>query len=42
MITEEVVQGPGAVAFRDKDPRALHRGQEIWLKGLKQVSESQS
>jgi len=42
MITEEVVQGPGAVTFRDKDPSALHRGHEAWLKGLKQVSESQS
>jgi hypothetical protein len=40
MITEEVVQGPGAVTFRDKDSSALHRGHEIWLKGLKQVSES--
>jgi uncharacterized protein YndB with AHSA1/START domain len=42
MTTEEVVQGPGAVAFRDKDPSALHRGHEAWLKGLKQVSENQS
>jgi hypothetical protein len=42
MITEEVVQGPGAVAFRDKDPSALHRGHEVWLNGLKQASESQS
>ena len=42
MITEEVVQGPGAVAFRDKDPSALHRGHEIWLKGLKQVSENKT
>jgi hypothetical protein len=42
MITEEVVQGPGAVTFRDKDPSALHRGHEAWLKGLKQVSENQS
>jgi len=42
MITEEVVQGPGAVTFRDKDPSALHRGHEAWLKGLKQISESQS
>jgi len=42
MITEEVVQGPGAITFRDKDPGALHRGHENWLKGLKQVSENQS
>jgi len=41
MITEEVVQGPGAVTFRDKDPSALHKGHEIWLNGLKQVSENQ-
>lgn len=40
MITEEVVQGPGAIAFRDKDPSAMHRGHEAWLNGLKQVSEN--
>ena len=40
MITEEAVQGPGAIAFRDKDPSAMHRGHEAWLNGLKQVSES--
>ncbi|MBV8585744.1 MAG: SRPBCC domain-containing protein [Verrucomicrobia bacterium] len=40
MITEEVVQGPGAVAFREKDPSALHRGHEIWLKNLKQLAET--
>jgi hypothetical protein len=39
MITEEVVQGPGAIAFLDKDPSAMHRGHEAWLNGLKQVSE---
>ena len=39
MITEEVVYGPGAIAFRDKDPSAMHRGHEAWLNGLKQVSE---
>jgi hypothetical protein len=39
MITEEVVQGPGAIAFRDRDPSAMHRGHEAWLNGLKQVSE---
>jgi hypothetical protein len=42
MITEEVVQGPGAVIFRDEDPSAPHRGHEAWLKGLKQVSENPS
>ena len=42
MITEEVVQGPGAVTFRDRDSSPFHRGREIWLKGLKQVSESQT
>jgi len=35
-------QGPGAASFRDKDPSALHRGHEAWLKGLKQVSENPS
>ena len=42
MITEEVVQGPGAIAFRDKDPSAMHRGHEAWLNGLKQVSENRT
>jgi hypothetical protein len=42
MITEEVVQGPGAVAFRDKDPSAMHRGHQVWLNGLKQVSENRA
>jgi hypothetical protein len=40
MITEEVVQGPGAVAFREKDPSALHRGHEVWLKNLTQLAEN--
>jgi hypothetical protein len=42
MITEEVVQGPGAIAFRDKDPSAMHRGHAAWLNGLKQVSENRA
>jgi hypothetical protein len=40
MITEEVVQGPGAVTFREKDPSALHRSHEVWLKNLKQLAET--
>jgi uncharacterized protein YndB with AHSA1/START domain len=40
MITEEVVQGPGAIAFRERDPSGLHRSHEIWLNKLKQLSEN--
>jgi uncharacterized protein YndB with AHSA1/START domain len=40
VITEEVHEGPGATAFRDKDPSAIHRGHQVWLNGLKQVSEN--
>jgi hypothetical protein len=38
-VTEEVVRGPGAVEFREKDPDAMHRGHDLWLSALKQVSE---
>jgi hypothetical protein len=39
VITEEVAKGPGAVAFRKSDPNAMHRGHDLWLNGLKLVSE---
>ena len=39
VVTEEVVRGPGAVEFRKKDPNAMHRGHDLWLSALKQVSE---
>ena len=39
VVTEEVVRGPGAVEFRKKDPNAMHRGHDLWLSVLKQVSE---
>jgi hypothetical protein len=39
VIPEEVVRGPGAVAFRKKDPDAMHRGHDLWLLVLKQASE---
>ena len=31
--------GQGAVEFRKKDPNAMHRGHDLWLSVLKQVSE---
>jgi hypothetical protein len=40
MITEEVVQGSGAITFREKDPSGLHRSHEVWLNNLKQLSEN--
>ena len=39
VVTEEVVRGPGAVEFRKNDPQAMHRGHDLWLSSLKQVSE---
>jgi polyketide cyclase/dehydrase/lipid transport protein len=39
VVTEEVAKGPGAIGFRKSDPNALHRGHEIWLDGLKRLSE---
>jgi len=39
VVTEEVVRGPGAVEFRKKDPNGMHRGHDLWLSVLKQVSE---
>jgi hypothetical protein len=35
VVTEEVVRGPGAVEFRKKDPRAMHRGHEPLVIGAK-------
>ena len=39
VVTEEVVRGPAAVEFRKKDPNAMHRGHDLWLSSLKQISE---
>jgi Polyketide cyclase / dehydrase and lipid transport len=39
VVTEEVAKEPGAVAFRKSDPNAMHRGHELWLDGLKLLSE---
>jgi hypothetical protein len=39
VVTEEVVRGPGAVAFQKKDPKAMHRGHDLWLSSLRQISE---
>ena len=39
IVTEEVVKGPGAVGFRQKQPSAMHEGHDLWLRTLKQRSE---
>ena len=39
IVTEEVVKGPGAVEFRQKQPSAMHEGHDLWLRTLKQRSE---
>ncbi len=39
VITEEVAKGPAAIALRKSDPDAMHKGHELWLNGLKQISE---
>jgi uncharacterized protein YndB with AHSA1/START domain len=39
VVTEEVVKGPGAVEFRQKQPSAMHEGHDLWLRTLKQRSE---
>ncbi|MEJ0002855.1 MAG: SRPBCC domain-containing protein [Pararobbsia sp.] len=41
VTTEEVAKGPGAVALRERDKDAMHKGHDLWLKGLKDVSERQ-
>ena len=38
IITEEVVKGKGAVEFR----HAVHEGHDLWLKALKDLSESKA
>ena len=39
VVTEEVVIGPGAIALRTADPDAMHKGHDLWLSSLKQLSE---
>ena len=39
VITEEVAKGPVAVGIRKSDPNAMHKGHELWLTSLKQLSE---
>ena len=39
VVTEEVVRGPGAVEFHEQDPSAMHRGHDLWLVSLRQISE---
>jgi hypothetical protein len=40
VTTEEITNGPAARKWRLGDPGALHEGHELWLKSLKQKSES--
>jgi hypothetical protein len=42
IITEEIVKGKGAVEFRQKQPNAVHEGHDLWLKALKDRSESKA
>ncbi len=39
VITEEVVKGKAAIALRESDPDAMHKGHDLWLATLKKVSE---
>ena len=39
IVTEEVVKGPGAIDFREKQPAAMHEGHDLWLSTLKQRFE---
>jgi len=39
VITEEVAKGQGAIGIRNSDPNAMHKGHELWLTSLKQLSE---
>jgi hypothetical protein len=39
IVTEEVVKGPGAVEFREKQPNVMHEGHDLWLRSLKQRSD---
>ncbi len=36
VVTEEVVRGPGAVALREQQPRAMHEGHTLWLARLRE------
>jgi hypothetical protein len=40
IVTEEVVKGPGAVEFREKQPNAMQERHGLWLSTLKQRSEN--
>lgn len=39
VITEEVVKGEGAIALRQQDEGAMHKGHDLWLQQLKQYVE---
>jgi hypothetical protein len=39
IVTEEVVKGPGAIQFRERQPNAMHEGHQLWLTTLKDRSE---
>jgi hypothetical protein len=39
VVTEEVAKGPNALAIRQRDANAMHKGHDLWLQGLKTVSE---
>ena len=39
IVTEEVVKGPRAIDFREKQPAAMQEGHDLWLSTLKQRFE---
>ena len=39
IVTEEVVNGPRAIDFREKQPAAMQEGHDLWLSTLKQRFE---
>jgi uncharacterized protein YndB with AHSA1/START domain len=39
VVTEEVAKGPNALLIRQHDANAMHKGHDLWLQGLKTVSE---
>lgn len=42
VVTEEVVKGPAAIALRQSDPNAMHKGHALWLAKLKELAERHS
>jgi hypothetical protein len=39
VVTEEVAKGPNALLLRQRNPNGMHKGHDLWLQGLKTISE---